>query len=74
MEHARITETREIKHFHFCCGLGGGKKGFNKARPHVGTLAGRYRCIGGIDVDPAAIRDFDNAGPSRPGTVMDCWH
>ncbi|MBY0238811.1 MAG: DNA cytosine methyltransferase [Burkholderiaceae bacterium] len=73
MEHARITETREIKHFHFCCGLGGGKKGFNKARPRIGTLAGRYRCIGGIDVDPAAIRDFDNAGPGRPGTVMDLF-
>lgn len=73
MDQAQITETREIKHFHFCCGLGGGKKGFNKARPRAGTLAGRYRCIGGIDVDPAAIRDFDNAGPGRAGTVMDLF-
>lgn len=68
-----ITHTREILHFHFCCGLGGGKKGFNRARPQVGSTAGVMRCIGGIDVDPAAIRDFDRAGPGRPGTVMDLF-
>lgn len=68
-----ITHTKEIKHFHFCCGLGGGKKGFNRARPQLGTTAGVFRCIGGIDVDPASIRDFDQAGPGRPGTVMDLF-
>jgi site-specific DNA-cytosine methylase len=68
-----ITATKEILHFHFCCGLGGGKQGFNRAKPQVGSLAGIYRCIGGVDVDPAAIRDFDNAGPGRPGTVMDLF-
>jgi site-specific DNA-cytosine methylase len=68
-----ITHTKEITHFHFCCGLGGGKKGFNKARPQVGSLAGEFRCIGGIDIDPAAIRDFNKAGPGRPGTVMDLF-
>lgn len=73
MKRDLITHTREIRHFHFCCGLGGGKKGFNRARPQVGSTAGVMRCIGGIDVDPAAIRDFDNAGPGRPGTVMDLF-
>ena len=68
-----ITHTKEIKHFHFCCGLGGGKKGFNKAAPQLGTVAAVFRCIGGIDVDPASIRDFDRAGPGRPGTVMDLF-
>lgn len=68
-----ITHTREIRHFHFCCGLGGGKKGFNKAKPQLGSTAGVFRCIGGIDVDPASIRDFDRAGPGRPGTVMDLF-
>lgn len=68
-----ITHTKVIKHFHFCCGLGGGKKGFNRARPQLGTTAGVFRCIGGIDVDPASIRDFDRAGPGRPGTVMDLF-
>lgn len=68
-----ITHTKDIKHFHVCCGLGGGKKGFNRARPQLGTTAGVFRCIGGIDVDPACIRDFDRAGPGRPGTVMDLF-
>ncbi len=73
MKRDLITHTREVKHFHFCCGLGGGKKGFNKAMPQVGTMAAVFRCIGGMDVDPAAIRDFDNAGPGRPGTVIDLF-
>lgn len=73
MNRELITHTSEIRHFHFCCGLGGGKKGFNRARPQVGGTAGVMRCIGGIDVDPAAIRDFDRAGPGRPGTVMDLF-
>jgi site-specific DNA-cytosine methylase len=73
MKRDLITHTEIIRHFHFCCGLGGGKKGFNKARPQVGTVAGEFVCIGGIDNDPAAIRDFDRAGPGRPGTVMDLF-
>lgn len=73
MKRDLITQTRDIKHFHFCCGLGGGKKGFNRARPQLGSTAGVFRCIGGIDVDPASIRDFDRAGPGRPGTVMDLF-
>nr|WP_315249274.1 DNA cytosine methyltransferase [uncultured Duganella sp.] len=68
-----ITITKEFTHFHFCCGLGGGKQGFNAAQPQVGNMAATLRCIGGIDVDPAAIRDFDRAGPGRPGTVMDLF-
>lgn len=73
MKRDLITHTQEVRHFHFCCGLGGGKKGFNKAKPQIGSMAAVFRCIGGIDVDPAAIRDFDNAGPGRPGTVMDLF-
>lgn len=68
-----ITTTKEFRHFHFCCGLGGGKKGFNQAKPQVGNVAAVLRCIGGIDNDPAAIRDFDRAGPGRPGTVLDLF-
>lgn len=71
MKRDLITAIKEVRHFHMCCGLGGGKKGFNKARPQVGGMAAQFRCIGGIDIDPAAIRDFDNAGPGRKGTVMD---
>ena len=64
---------KEFTVFHMCCGSGGGKRGFNRSRPRVQNMRGRWRCIGGIDVDPAAIRDFDNAGPGRPGTVMDLF-
>ncbi|MRW82923.1 DNA cytosine methyltransferase [Pseudoduganella sp. FT26W] len=73
MKRDLIVHTKEFTHFHFCCGLGGGKQGFNAAQPQVGNMAATLRCIGGIDVDPAAIRDFDNAGPGRPGTVMDLF-
>ena len=48
----------EILHFHPCGGLGGGAKGFKNARLQLGTLRGRFRCIGGFDNNPAACRDF----------------
>jgi site-specific DNA-cytosine methylase len=67
-----MTENREIRHFHLFCGLGGGAKGFNKANPRVGNLVGRFRCLGGIDVDPAAVRDFGRLA-GVPGTVMDLF-
>lgn len=65
-------DVREIRHFHLFCGLGGGAKGFNKASPRVGNMVGRMRCIGGVDVDAAAIRDFDRLSGVR-GTVLDLF-
>ncbi|MBY0466178.1 MAG: DNA cytosine methyltransferase, partial [Burkholderiales bacterium] len=62
----------EIRHFHLFVGLGGGAKGFNQAAPKVGNMHGRMRCIGGIDVDAAAIRDFNRLA-GVPGTVMDLF-
>lgn len=67
-----IDTTVEIRHAHFFCGLGGGAKGFNKARPRVGNLVGKFRCIGGIDVDPAGIRDFKTLS-GVTGTVLDLF-
>jgi site-specific DNA-cytosine methylase len=63
---------REIRHFHLFCGLGGGAKGFNKASPRVGNRVGKFRCIGGIDVDAACIRDFERLTGTR-GTVLDLF-
>jgi site-specific DNA-cytosine methylase len=63
---------KEIRHFHLFAGLGGGAKGFNRAQPRVGNLQGRFRCIGGIDVDPAAMRDFERLA-GVPGTVLDLF-
>lgn len=65
-------DVREIRHFHLFCGLGGGAKGFNQAQPRVGNMVGKFRCIGGVDVDPAAIRDFHRL-TGHPGTVLDLF-
>ncbi|MCS0501570.1 DNA cytosine methyltransferase [Ancylobacter mangrovi] len=62
----------EIRHFHICCGLGGGAKGFNKGQARVGSLRAKFRCIGGVDSDAAAIRDFSRAA-GVPGTVIDLF-
>lgn len=62
----------ELTHFHFCAGLGGGAKGFNKARPIVGNLRGKWRCLGGVDVSAPAMRDFEKL-TGVPGTVMDLF-
>lgn len=62
----------EIRHFHLFCGLGGGAKGFNKASPRVGNLQAKFRCIGGVDVDAAGIRDFGRLS-GVPGTVLDMF-
>lgn len=64
--------TTEIRHFHAFVGLGGGAKGFNKANPRVGSTAAKFRCIGGVDVDGAAIRDFQRLTGAR-GTVLDMF-
>lgn len=65
-------DVREIRHFHLFCGLGGGAKGFNQASPRVGSMVGKFRCIGGIDVDAPAIRDFERLTGTR-GTVLDLF-
>jgi site-specific DNA-cytosine methylase len=49
---------RQYNVFTMCSGLGGGAKGFQKARSLVGEKVATWRCIGGIDNDPAACRDF----------------
>lgn len=67
-----LIEQREIKHFHLFCGLGGGAKGFNEGEARVGNLQAKFRCLGGIDVDPGAIRDFDKLA-GVPGTVLDLF-
>lgn len=42
---------RKLTHFHFCCGLGGGAKGFNRAKPIVGNMQAEWECIGGVVVE-----------------------
>lgn len=66
------TITREITHFHLFCGLGGGAKGFNQGEARVGNIEAKFTCLGGIDVDPASIKDFGRLA-GVPGTVMDLF-
>jgi len=63
---------REIRHFHLFCGLGGGAAGFNRGEARVGAMSAAFRCIGGVDVDAAAIRDFGRLS-GVPGTVLDMF-
>ena len=58
----------KIRHFHLFAGLGGGARGFNRGTARVGQLQARFRCIGGVDVDPAAMRDFERLAGVR-GTI-----
>nr|WP_232446002.1 DNA cytosine methyltransferase [Burkholderia ubonensis] len=66
----RDLMKREYNSFGFCCGIGGGAKGFKKAVSQVGNITATWRCIGGVDVDPAAARDFEML-LGTPCTVMD---
>lgn len=61
-----------LKHFHLCCGLGGGAKGFNKSKPIVGNMQAEWRCIGGVDVDPAGLADFERLSGVK-GTLLDLF-
>ncbi|AOJ86708.1 DNA methyltransferase [Burkholderia sp. MSMB0856] len=63
---------REYNTFGFCCGLGGGAKGYIEAESRVGNMSATWRCIGGIDNDPAAARDFEQL-VGTPCTVMDLF-
>lgn len=64
--------TVEVRHFHLFAGLGGGARGFNAGEARVGSMQARFRCIGGIDNDPAAMRDFQRLA-GVPGTVLDMF-
>lgn len=61
---------KEIRVGHLCCGSGFGAKGFRKGNARVGNLVARFRNIGGIDVDPAGIRDFERFAGVK-GTLLD---
>lgn len=63
---------RTLYHFHFCCGLGGGAKGFNRAKPVVGNMQAHWECLGGIDVDPRGLADFSRLA-GVPGTLLDLF-
>ncbi|MDY7806070.1 DNA cytosine methyltransferase [Burkholderia stagnalis] len=64
--------SRTYNVFTMCSGLGGGAKGFQRALSRVGSMTAKWRCIGGIDNDPAACRDFRSL-VGVPCTLMDLF-
>lgn len=67
-----MPELIEFVHGHLFCGLGGGAKGFNGAESRLGSRVARFRCAGGIDVDPGAVTAF-SAATGVQGTVLDLF-
>lgn len=67
-----MIETKEIRHGHMCCSIGAGAKGFNMGTARVGNLQAKWRCIGGVDVVPSVVRDFERL-TGCPGTVLDLF-
>ncbi|MFZ2869358.1 DNA cytosine methyltransferase [Zavarzinia sp.] len=65
-------ERIKFRVFSFFCGIGAGILGFQRGHARVGASEARFRSIGGIDSDPAAIRDFTRL-TGTPGTVMDLF-
>ena len=62
----------EIRHFHLFGAIGGGARGFNRAKARVGNLSAKFRCIGSVDVDAAANRDFSRL-VGVPATTLDLF-
>lgn len=46
--------------FHFCGGSGGAALGMSRSSAKVGSFIATMECLGGIDSDPSACRDFKN--------------
>ncbi|MBP2302556.1 DNA cytosine methyltransferase [Azospirillum picis] len=65
-------DVREIRHFHVCCGIGGGVKGFNRGSARVGNMVAAPRFIGGVDVDPTALASLEKVAGAK-GTLLDLF-
>ena len=65
-------DIREIRHGHLFGAIGGGADGFNQGEARVGNMEAKFRCIGSVDVDPAANRDFEKRVGLK-ATLMDLF-
>ena len=61
-----------VNHGHIFCGIGGGAMGFNQGEARVGSMEARFQCLGGIDNNAAAIRDFDRLAGVK-GALLDLF-
>ena len=69
---ASIITPVEITHFHGFCGSGAGAMGFNQGHARYGSLEAKFRCLGGIDNNAGALRDFQRL-TGVPGTLLDLF-
>lgn len=51
-------DVREVRSFFLFGAIGAGAKGFMRGNARVGNMVVKPRCIGSVDVDAAANRDF----------------
>jgi site-specific DNA-cytosine methylase len=58
--------------FHLFAGIGGGALGFQQALTEYRGLTGRFRTLGGVDVDPDICRDFERIA-GAPCHAMDLF-
>lgn len=65
-----ILVEKEIRHFHLCGGSGSGARGFNLGSARLGNIIAKPRCIGSVDIDPRACRDFEQL-TGVPATLLD---
>lgn len=63
---------KEYTAFFPCCGSGGGAIGAAKASAEFKGHVGKFKVVGGIDVDPEACEDFQNF-TGAPAWVMDLF-
>lgn len=63
---------KEITDFGLYCGIGGMALGAARCLVRMGGYVGRFRCLGGIDVNPKACRNFGRL-VGVPATCMDLF-
>jgi site-specific DNA-cytosine methylase len=59
-----------IKVFHLFGAIGGGAMGFKRGKARVGNLEADFQCLGSVDIDAAANRDFARL-VGVPATTLD---
>lgn len=67
-----IRRVDELRHASLFCGIGGQSVGWSAGMPEHKGVVGRWRCLGGIDNDARAIRDFTRLTGVQ-GTVLDLF-
>jgi len=67
-----IGNEKTFSHFCLFAGGGGLSYGLSKGHARVGTATARLRCIGGVDSDPYAVRDFTKLTGTK-GTCLDLF-